>query len=250
MVLIVSDGSLLAAEVEKHLDLCGDMYIGFYTDFKSAGRVGHGNVIVGAPTEESVAAAIRANYITAIIDAVAERGSALSESAQKACVALRIGYVKYIKTQKPDGTRLYLYYSHIVEMVAKCRGGVLFYAKPYTVGAIAQLAGEEYASKMYVPVPKEVVFNTAAALEYKIPLLNVIETECSWGADAILEMISKTGAGLIVCDGIDGIDDKISAAEKMKIPVIFTHSMGREYKCVAATARDAVIAVHNLQKGR
>lgn len=250
MVLIVSDGSLLAAEVEKHFELSGDRYIEFYTDFKAAGRVGRGNVIVGAPTEKSVAAAIKTNYITAVVDAVAEKNSALSDSAQKACAALGVGYVKYIKTQKPDGTRLYLYYSHIAEMVVKCRGGVLFYAKPCTVGAIAQLAGEEYADKMYVPVPKEVVFNTDAALEYKIPLLNVIETECSWGTDTVLDMISKTGARLIVCDGTDGIEDKISATEKIGIPVIFTHSMGREYKCVAATARDVVIAVHNLQKGR
>ncbi len=250
MVLIVSDGSALVSDVEKHLDLHGDRYIVYYTDFRAAGRVGHGNVIVGMPTAKSVAEAIRTNYITVIIDAVAEPMSRLSDAAQEACTALKIDYVKYIKTEKPDGTRLYLYYSHIAEMVMKCRGSVLFYAKPCTVSAISQLVGEEYADKMYVPVPKEVVFNTAAALEYKIPLLNVIETECSWGSETVSDMINKTGAGLIVCDEADGIEDKISAAETAGIPVIFTHSMGREYKCVAATARDAVIAVHNLRKGR
>lgn len=248
MILILSDGSSLAADVQGQLDLHREEYILFFTDFKAAGRLGRGGVIIGIETEASVAAAIRDNGITAVIDAVAEPMSALSAAAQAACNKDRVFYIKYVKTEEVSGAKLCLSYSHIADMVRGCRQNVLFYAEPRTVSAVASLVGEEHKSKMYVPLLKSAVFDAEAALEYSIPLLNIVETEWLWGEEAVSSMLEKTGASLIVCDMAEGISDKIAAAKAKNIKVILTHSMGIDFKRAAATARDAVIALHQNNK--
>lgn len=245
MILILSDGSTLAADVEKQLTLYGEGYIIFFTDFKAAATSGSGSVIVGEASARSLRETIKSNYIKAVVDAVAQPLSPLSKAAEQVCKELNIDCIKYLAIDEAEGAKMCLYYSHIADMVKSCRGNALFYAKAETVAAIAKLVGKEYIDKMYVPIQKATVFDAETALKYQVPLINVVETEWLCGKDAVLAMIKRTGARLVVCDAREDFADKIAAAKMADISVVYTHSMGMEFSNAAATARDAVIALHS-----
>ena len=179
---------------------------------------------------------------------MAEPLSPLSDSAQKVCAELGVGYVKYLNMQEKPGLELRLHYSEIADMIVRSGGNALFYAAPRTVSAIAATGGDACAKKMYVPIQKSTVFDTAIALEYSIPLLNVIEDEWFFGEDAVNSMVEKTNSKMIVCDDTTDLSDKAAVAFTLGIPIIFTHSKGTEFLKAAASARDAVIAVHEIKQ--
>ncbi len=245
MILILSDGSTLAKEAESQLKLHNENFIVFFTDFKAAAGHGNGSVIVGEASFDCLKETIGANYIRAVIDAVAEPRSPLTIAAEKACKELNIDCIKYLAIDGIEGAKMCLYYSHIADMLKALKGNALFYAKAETIAAIAELLGKEYVKKMYVPVQKSAAFDTEAALKYKVPLINVVETEWQSGEEPTIAMIKKTGAKLIVCGFGEDFTDKIAAAKTAGIDIIYTHSMGMEFSNPAATARDAVITLHS-----
>lgn len=239
MILILSDGGSRASDIERQLDLYRDKYINFYTDFRAAGSRGRGSVLVGAPTSSAIMSAIRDNRITSIIDCMEQANA----EVQTVCARLKVRYVKYLNIKQRPGLKLCLYYADIADMI-KRGNNALFYASARTVRAVAEAVGRENIDRMYTTVMKSAVFDTSAALEYSIPLLNIIETELTDGQDAVAAMIKKTGAEVLICDDTVAIEDKAAAAFGIGIPIILTHSMGIEFVKAAATARDAVIAIH------
>lgn len=244
MILILSDDGILASDIKKQLDYYRDSYIVYFTDFKTAGSFGSGNVIIGDSSSSSVSSAILSNDIKAVIDAVAEPLSPLSDSAKRVCAKLGVDYVKYLNLQEKPGLELYLYYSDIADMIVRLKGNALFYASPRTVSGVASAGGKACADKMYAPIPKSSVFDTATALEYAIPLLNVIEEEWLSGEEAVSSVLEKTSSKMIVCDDTAFLDDKAAVAFSLGIPLILTHSKGTDFSKAAATARDAVISIH------
>lgn len=244
MILILSDNSRRAVEIEKQLEYYGDAYLNYFTDFKVAGSHGKGSVIVGKGEVQGISAAISENGITALIDCIKEPCSEVSRGAQKACALHKIRYVKYLNITDKPGLKLKLYYAHIADMIKRSLGSTLLYASPKTISAIAELAGREGAEKMYAPVQKSMMFDTDGALEYSIPILNIIESEWMGSEEDTAVLIKRTGADLVVCDGTVVFDDVAAASFKAGVPVVLTHSMGMEFCCASATARDAVISVH------
>lgn len=243
MVLILSDGGKLAADVTRQLELYNEEYIGFYTDFGAAGRCGNGNVVVGVPNEATVREVIRENRIDAVIDCM----DGVSVDVQRVCNKLEICYVKYINIKERPGLKLCLYYNRIADMVKRA-DKVLFYASPITVRAVATACGKEHINKICVAVPKAVTFDTSAALEYSIPLLNVTETGSVDDSGEVAAMLKKTGAVILICDDTVSVDAKAEAAFNLGIPIILTHSKGFEFSNAVATARDAVILIHSASK--
>lgn len=244
MVMILADGSSLAIDVKKQLDIYNERYIMFYTDIKAAGSSGSGNVIIGAENVASIIEAIRDIRATAVIDATVEPQANISVAGQTACRTAKIPYVKYIKIEEKPGLQLCLSYAKIGELIKYCGGNALFYAASWTVSAIVDATEGAYKDKMYVPVLKNAVFDTASALEYSVPLLNVVEAELIDGEEAVASMMKKTGAKIIICDTTVTPDDKAAAAFMAGVPIVITHSMGMEYIKAVPTARDAVIAIH------
>lgn len=239
MILILSDGGSLASDVESQLDLYGDRYINFYTDFRAAGSRGRGSVLVSAPNASAIVSAIRDNRITSLIDCMEQANA----EVQTVCARLKVRYVKYLNIKQRPGLKLCLYYAGIADMI-KRGNNALFYASARTVRAIADAVGRENSDRMYTTVMKSAEFDTSVALEYSIPLLNVIESEMTDSVEEVAAMIKKTNADILVCDDTVAIEAKAEAAFGLGIPIILTHSMGIEFVKAAATARDAVIAIH------
>ena len=116
---------------------------------------------------------------------------------------------------------------------------VLFYAAPKTVRKIASDVTD--TSKLFTTILRGVSFDVELALEFGIPLLQVVENDSLDSEEAVLYAINKTGATMLVCDTTVTTSDKIAAAEKQGIPVILTHGTGVEYSKVVHSA-DAVMA--------
>ena len=249
MILILSDSSRRAVDIENQLELYGDRYLNYFTDLKAAGTHGKGSVIVGSATAALLSEAIAENKITAVIDCITAPCSEASRAAQLVCAQKGVHYVKYLNITDKPGLKLRLHYSHIADMIKRNVGKTLLYASPRTVRGIAECAGKAGADKMYAPVRKSVMFDTEAALEYSIPLLNVVETEWINEEEDIAHMMKKVSADTVVCDDTVEIENIAAAAFKAGVPIILTHSMGMEFCCAAATARDAVISVHTKEKG-
>ena len=245
MIMILSDGGTAVIRVQKHLDIRDEEYFVYFTAFAAAGRFGSGSVIVGDGTDRSLHSVLRQNKVTAVIDAVCEPASEVSKAAMRVCKD-RIPYVKYVNMEEDYNAKLCLSYCGLAEMIARCGGNVLMYASPQTVRAVAENIADG-GSKIYVPVLKSAGFDADAALEYSIPLRNVIEADGVDGADFVGETINKVDAKAVICDCSVSTADKADAAKAADIPMIVTHNMGMEYLCAAATAADAVIAVRTMK---
>lgn len=243
MVLVLSDGGSGVLRVVKQLEIRDEKYIVYFMNFLGAGRFGKGNVIVGDGSAASIAAAISKNRANAVIDAVEEPKS---RSSVNACRACRDGvkYIKYVNMEESYGARKCLSYRQLASMI--CRGnGAVLYASPVTVSGIAAVGGDDAARKMYVPVVKNAVFDTDAALEYSVPIMNVIETNVIDGKESVEEVLKRTGASMIICDTSVNAADKVRAGDLLNIPVLITHNMGMEYPEAAAAARDAAMFVRS-----
>lgn len=245
MIMILSDGGTAVLRIQKHLDIRDEKYFVYFTAFAAAGRFGSGSVIVGDGTERSLRSVLAQNKVTAVIDAVCEPESEISETAMRVCKD-KIPYVKYVNMEEDYGAKLCLSYRRLGEMITGFGGNVLMYAAPQTVRAVAANLSDGGA-ELYVPVLKSAGFDADAALEYAIPLSNVLEADGVDGADFVGETINKIGAKAVICDCSVSTADKAEAARLADIPMIVTHNMGMEYSCAAATATDAAIAVRTMK---
>lgn len=247
MIMILSDGGTAVLRIQKHLDIRDEKYVVYFTAFAAAGRFGSGSVIVGDGSERSLRSVIARNRVTAVIDAVCEPASEISRTAMRVC-ADGLPYVKYVNMEEDYGAKLCLSYRQLAEMIAHCGGNVLMYAAPQTVRTVAANLSDA-GDALYVPVLKSAGFDANAALEYSIPLRNVIEADGVDGTEFVTETVNKVGAKAIVCDCTVSTADKAAAAKAADIPMIVTHNMGMEYTAAAATAADAAIAVRAMKNG-
>lgn len=241
MILVLSGTGKRAADIAAQLDLLGESYVLLFSDFAAAGRYGEGNVLVGGGSVSSIRQIIKDNAVTAVIDTIGKPCASESRAALDACERENVTYVKYVRAENAEGAEVCLSYREIADKIARCSGNVLFFSADTTVSAIAELAGDELAAKMYAPVPKSAVFDTGAALEFGIPIINVIEADILDGRAAVSELMRRTDAKMLVCDGVCGISDKIEACAGTSVGVIVTHNMGFDFPNTASTARDAVI---------
>lgn len=241
MVLVLSDGGSGVLRVVKQLEVRDEKYVVYFTNFLGAGRFGKGSVIVGDGSAASINSAVVKNRVTAIIDAVEEPRSRLSVTAYSVCRG-RIKYIKYVNMEESYGARKCLSYRQLAAMIRRGKGAVV-YASPITASGIVAEGGDGIAEMMYVPVLKNAVFDTDAALEYSVPIINVIETDAVDGMGAVKDMLKRTGTSMLVCDTTVNAADKAEIGDALNIPVLITHNMGMEYPEMAAAARDAAMFV-------
>lgn len=243
MIMILSDGRGGTAEAEKQLRLHGDNYCVFFSDVVSASRYAKGNVLIGSAARSNLAKAYAENNIDVVLDVTEKPYSKLSRAALSACRG-KMRYVKYVNCDEYDGAKRCLSYGDVAENIKKYSGRVLICAAPETVSAIAELAGDS-ASEIYVVLKKDIVFNVERALEYSIPLVNVIEADFECGNDTV-PAIKKVGAGLVViAENSEDTEERVESALSAGADVIVTHSSGVEYPNVFADIRDAIIEIHS-----
>lgn len=241
MVLVVSDGGAGVLRITKQLEIRDESYVVYFTNFLGAGRFGKGSVLVGNGMAVSLVSAIEKNRVTAVIDAIEEPKAKVSGVLASVCAG-RVKYIKYANIEDSCGVRKCLSYKTLADMVRRSKGA-LMYASAATVSGIIEVGGGDIGDKMYVPIPKNVVFDTDAALEYSVPIINIIETEAVDGKESVKAMLERTGASMIICDVTVDVADKRVSAEALDIPIYITHNMGMEYPDAAAEARDAAMFV-------
>lgn len=243
MIMILSDGGTNTAEVEKQLKLHGDEYCLFFSDVISASRYAKGNVLIGKATRWCMAKVYAENNITAVIDITEKTNSKLSRAALLACPK-NIKYVKCVRCEAVEGAKSCLSYKQLADKIKNSKGNALIYAQPETVSEISRLAGE-FSSKIYVVLPKDIVFDVDRALKYSIPLLNVIEMDMTDEKESVALAVEKVDADMVIFAAeTEKIEEKAMSARSVGAEVIVTHSMGIEYPKIFSNARDAVIEIH------
>lgn len=241
MILVLSGSGEEAREMMGALKQERIDHLCFFTSFADAGNYGSGNAFVGRLSVQGAKDLLRQNVITGVLDVLTEGNQEQSLVMMEACEQAKVPYVKYLKLQSTfsyDRAEVFATYTALAEAVDKLSGKVLFYARPETVRQIAKRVTD--VSRMYVPIPRGIRFDVELALEFGIPLLQVMENDGIDGEDAVRHAIERCGAELLVCDGSGGTMDKLAVAEERGIPILFTHTMGIEYTKVVQASEDAM----------
>lgn len=246
MIMILSDGGSAVQRMQNQLEIRDESYFLYFTAFAAAGRFGKGTVTVGDGSEKSVYCVLKKNRGDAVIDVIGEAAAEASENAMVACKKLGIPYVKYMNLEENYNGKVCLSHRQLADMLRRCRGNILMYAAPGTVNAVAERLPDG-GERLFVPVLKGAGFDSDAALEYSVPIRNVIETDAVDGKEYVLSLIDKYDVKAVVCDTTTSVSDKSDAADIRDIQLIVTHNMGMEYSASAATAADAVIAIRTMR---
>lgn len=229
MILILAGGGRESEEVIGLLEQEKIPYLCIFSTLAEAGNYGRGNAVVGKMERRFFQKVFEENNVCGVIDAIFGGDVEPSLEAMAACREANVPYVKYLRiavSSKPCTQGMVTgSYAVIAELINTHLGNVLFYAAPGTVRAIAKRVLD--CSCLYVSVLRGASFDVEQALEYGIPLVNVLEADGV--EDTVSSLIERLEARLLVCDGTAGIVDKAEAAEQSNIPLIITHNMGIEY---------------------
>lgn len=242
MILVLSGSGSEAREFSAVLDKEEIVYLCMLPTLKEAAAYGSGNLMVGKFDSEQMEELFRTEGITGVAD-VDAGGNDMSRVAMAACEKAGIPYVKYLPL--PDAGRTLVTgmagsYREIADGINCLTGATILYTTPAASSAIAQMV--EKPDRLYTPVLRDGSFDVEQALEYGLPLLNVIAVDSLDGADAVSQLICRVGAKLLVCDGSRGIADQIAAADAAGIPVVLTHKTGMDYTRTAWSL-DALLRV-------
>lgn len=248
MILLLSGGGGEARELSALLEQKEIPTLCLFQSFADAGAYGRGNAVVGRLDSREMEKLFKREAVAGVVDAASE-GTAQSLAAMEACRACRIPYVKYLRLAAEDGplVRAAGSYRIAAREVNHCSGPALFYAKPETVRTIAERAAEP--SRLYTPIPRGISFDVTLAMEFGLPLVNVLEMDGIHGADAVCRAIDRIGAKALVCDGSMGIVDKLEAAARREILTIVTHSMGIEYTRTALCGQEVLDCIQGWLSG-
>ncbi|MEE1012875.1 MAG: precorrin-6A/cobalt-precorrin-6A reductase [Clostridia bacterium] len=242
MILVLSGGGQEAQEISPRLDAEQIPHICFFSTFADAGTYGKGNALVGKLTPLGAEKILRQNKISGVVDVMADGYSEQSAVVMLACKACGVPYVKYLRPAIAVGD-----YDHVSVMgsydaVADTINGqaenVLFYARPETVHAIASRIRDK--KRLFTAIPRCILFDVELAMEFGIPLVNVMEVDGMDGETAVLHAMEKASAGMVVCDDSMECADKIAAAKQRKIPMILTHKTGIDYTQLALTGDETM----------
>ncbi len=230
MILILADGSE-ARKFTGMLDRNNISYLCVFSTFAAAGSYGDGSAIVGRLQKDSMVSLFRQENIRGVADLTEVGDSAQSLVAMSACETVGVPYAKYlpmpVALDALFGASMNGSYDKIAENINRRIGSVLLYTGPETARALAKRVKDP--NRLYTPILRGIRFDVDLAMEFGIPLRNVIEMDGVDGVDAVKAAIQKTGAKLLICDGTVQIPDKLEAARELGIDGIVTHKMGVEY---------------------
>ena len=250
MILVLSGPGKEARELSVRLNEEMVEHLCFFSSFSDAGNYGKGNVYVGKINEREAEQLLRTNGIRGVVDVAEESNIMHALAVMKASERCGIPYVKYLRIPKPKDScgqvRVMGSLCAVAEAVNDQEGKVLFYATPKTVKHIAKHVKD--ASKLFTTIQRGVRFDVDLALEFGIPLLQVVETDNTNGEESVRYAIHKIGASMLVCDTSVSVSDKITAAEKQGVPVILTHGTGIEYSKVVHSADAAMAQIRAWEK--
>lgn len=247
MILVLSDGGAAAVEMYGFLESIDAPNIFHFSDFESAGTFGRGNTIVGKASYRAFRRILYKNRIDCVIDIIEAPMSDVSKAMLAAAADAEVPVIKTaLPTMRlsPDEVCAFAEkagisitadnsYKSVAETINNTVGNVLFLAKPYNVKAVADLVFDR--SALYAPVLGGAEFDVEYALEYGIPILNVIAANGFSGAEGIEGLIWRVGAKILVTDSSLEIADKLKAAANAGCNVIFTQDSGFDYKYMAGS---------------
>lgn len=240
MILVLSDGGSKSDELYRFLNILDLPSIFHFSSFSEAGTFGKGKTIVGKASFKSFKRILIKNQINCVIDVIDAPMSDASRVMLEAAEELSIPVIKVILPvfrlnsgiAENIGVSVKSDYSYksAAEVVNNTYGNVLFLASPYNVKAVADLVFDRGA--LYAPIPSGIEFDVDLALEFGIPLLNVIAVDDFSGASGIENVINMVDARLIVTDSSSEIFNKLEAASKTDCKVLFIQNTGLEYKYI------------------
>ena len=244
MILLLAGGGSEIHTVSALMENEGLSHLCVFSDFAEAGTYGKGNAIVGKPDTAGFENLINDERISGIADI--SEGADVNQSlcAMKACKNLGIPYIKYIRMPMGRSEHTLVLFTGSYREVAKAverRTSTLLYTNSRTARAIAQYTDDK--NRLYTTILRGIRFDVDLALEFGLPILNIIETDGIDGTECVINAIERTEAGLIVCDGTISIPDKILAAKERNINVIITQNTGVEYTNVALSHGELIDAI-------
>lgn len=241
MILVLSDGGSLSNELYRFLEICGLPNIFHFSDFSEAGTFGKGSTIVGRASYKSFKRVLVKNNIDCVIDVIDAPVSKASAAMLEAAKELDIPVIKLIlpifrlnpNIAENTGVPIMTEYSYknAAETVNNTFGNVLFLARPYNVKAVSESVFDLGA--LYTPISSGVEFDVELALEFGIPLLNVIAVDNFSGTQGIENIINMVDAHLLVTDSSTELFDKLEAAARTGCSVMFIQNTGYEYEYIA-----------------
>ena len=230
MILVLAGGSE-AKKFTGMLDRNEISYLCVFSNFAAAGSYGDGSAIVGRFQKESMLSLLKREEIKGVADLCEAPDARQSQAAMAACEDLGIPYVKYlhmpVSLDALFGARMNGSYDKIAENINTRIGNVLLYAGPETVRALVKRVKDP--ARLYTPILRGIRFDVDLAMEFDLPLRNVVELEGVDGVEAVKTAIGKTEAKLLICDGTVSIPDKLEGAKQLGVDGIVTHKMGIEF---------------------
>lgn len=242
MILLLACGGSEIHTVSALLEKEGLSYLCVFSDFAEAGIYGKGNAIVGNHNKEEFEKLINDEKISGVID-ISEIGDYYQSKCMiNACKTLNIPYIKYIRLPVDRGEYKSVFftgsYKEVAESVERRVGTTLLYTNSRTAKAISKFVKDN--NRLYTAVLRGMEFNIDLALEFGLPILNIIEMDVIDGTESVIDAIDRTDAELIVCDGTVSIPDKVQAAKQKNVSVIITQNTGVEYTNVAFSHRELI----------
>ena len=229
MILVLAGGGRESEEVIGLLEKEKVPCLCVFSTLAEAGSYGRGNAVIGKMDSRLFKKIFEENTVWGVVDAFSGAEPLPSLEAMSACREERIPYVKYLRIPSPEGlcpqSMVVGSYAKIAAFINTRLGAVLFDAAPGTVRAVAKQVLDR--KSLYVSVLRTAAFDVEQALEYGIPLMNVLET--NGAEDDISRLMDRLDIQMLVCDGTADLADRAKTAEKRKIPLIITHQMGIEY---------------------
>lgn len=237
MILVLADSGLLTQSMKHFLSENNIDSIFHFPSISDAGAFGKGNVIVGKASYKSFERIVRKNNINCIIDIISVRQSKTSYTAIDVCSKLEIPIIKFvtptlllkryvIDKYNVDCVVDYAY-ANIAERINNTVGNVLFLAKSYNVKAIADLVFDRGA--LYTPISAGFQFDVDLALEFGIPIMNVLAIDDNKNENVIEEIIRKIDAQILITDSSSEIFKKLNLASKLGMQIIFTQNTGIDF---------------------
>lgn len=250
MILILAGGGREAQSVSERLRREGMAHICLFSTFHEAGSYGRGNAIVGRLDRRAMEDLLEKEKIHGVVDLEEGNHGEQSRATIAACKNRGIPYIKRLHLPVPreelHGAYMVGSYDAVAERINRQSKVVLLYTGAEAAGAIAKRVYQPDC--LYTPILRGIRFDVELALEFGIPLINVIEADSIDGADAVREVIARTKAGMLVLDGTVNPTEKLLVAEELGIPALVTHRAGIEFPKTVWSGEELIVNLRTWKR--
>lgn len=252
MILVLADSDIMTQSLQSFLSENKIDYIFHFSTISDAGAMGKGDAIVGKASYKGFRRILIKNNIRCVIDVISEKQSKTSYTAIDICNELKIPIIKFVSPTlllKQEIVEKYnincvVDYSYlgVAEKINNTVGNVLFLAKSYNVKTISDLVFDR--NDLYTLIPSGFQFDVDLALEFGIPIMNVIAVDDINNEGVIKQIIENLDIKILVTDTSADVFKKFNLVKDSGIEIIFTQDTGIEYLNIADDY-DSVISFIN-----